>query len=68
MLYIQIFYSVSYFIYIGHFSFIEHSHVNTNLVYQQYRMQNIGSLPIESLKNFLTRDQYEKCVTKTNVT
>jgi hypothetical protein len=49
-------------------SYVEHSHVKTNLVHQLYCVQAIGSLPIENFKNLLTPDQYKKCITKTIAT
>ena len=52
----SVLYLVFYLIYISHFSYVEHSHVNTNLVYRPYWMQNIGSLPTESFKNLWTPD------------
>ena len=49
-------------------SYVEHSHVKTNLVHQLYRVQTIGSLSNENLKNLLTPDQYKKYITKTIAT
>ena len=49
-------------------SHVEHSHVKTNLEYQLYRVQAIGSLSIENFKKLLTPDQYKKCITKTIAT
>ena len=52
----------------GYCSHVEHSHVKINLVHQLYRVQAVGSLPIENFKNLLTPDQHEKCITKTIAT
>jgi hypothetical protein len=40
----------------------ENSHVKTNLVHILHRIQSTGTQPLESFKDFLSPDDYQKCV------
>jgi hypothetical protein len=39
----------------------EHFHVKTNMVHTLYRVKSVGCMPLESLKIWLTKEEYRRC-------
>jgi hypothetical protein len=45
----------------------EHSHVKTSMVHTLYRVKSVGCMPLESLKIWLTEEEYRRCANSPHI-
>jgi hypothetical protein len=45
----------------------EHSHVKTNMVHTLHRVKEVGSQPLQSLKDMLTEEEFRKCASSPHI-